>query len=190
MYKHCTTEESAQRQKQLEQCLLELMVEIPYSAITIGQICEKVNLSRKSFYRYFDSKEDCLNALLDHVIMRGSTYYMEGTASSHTDLTFCIRFFEYWQQQTPLLDVLEKNGLSLQLLQRIVRYILEEEPAYATYMGISPSDLMEHVVFLVNGMMGMVLTWHHGRYEKTAVQMGHILYRLMQRQTGKGDDVI
>ena len=57
-------------------------------------------------------------------------------------------------------------------------------------MGISPSDLMEHVVFLVNGMMGMVLTWHHGRYEKTAVQMGHILYRLMQRQTGKGDDVI
>ena len=190
MYKHCTTEESAQRQKQLEQCLLELMAEIPFSGITIGQICEKVNLSRKSFYRYFDSKEDCLNALLDHVIMRGSTYYMEGTVSSHTDLTFCIRFFEYWQQQTPLLDVLEKNGLSLQLLQRIVRYILEEEPAYATYMGISPSDLMEHVVFLVNGMMGMVLTWHHGRYEKTAVQMGHILYRLMQRQTGKGDDVI
>ena len=189
MYKHCTTEESAQRQRQLEQCLLELMADIPYSGITISQICERVNLSRKSFYRYFDSKDDCLNALLDHVVMDGSTYYMADAAFSHTDLSFCIRVFEYWQQQTPLLDVLEKNALSLQLLQRMVRYILEEEPDYARYMGIPSTDVMEHVVFLVNGVMGMVLAWHHGRYEKTAAQMGNILYRLMQRQACKGENI-
>ena len=188
MYKHCITEESAQRQRQLEQCLLELMVDIPYSGITIGQICKRVNLSRKSFYRYFDSKDGCLHALLDHAIMDGSAYYMADAGSSHTDLSFCIRVFEYWQQQTKLLDVLEKNALSLQLLQRMVRYILEEEPDYARYMGIPPTDVMEHVVFLVNGVMGMVLTWHHGRYEKSAVQMGTILYQLMKRQSGKGDD--
>ena len=51
MYKHCTTEESAQRQRQLEQCLLELMADTPYSAITIGQICQQAGISRKSFYR-------------------------------------------------------------------------------------------------------------------------------------------
>ena len=190
MYKHCTTEESAQRQRQLEQCLLELMADVPYSAITVGQICERVNLSRKSFYRYFDSKEGCLHALLDHVIMNGSTYYVKDADSSYTDLAFCGRIFEYWQQQTPLLDALEKNALSLQLLQRMVRNILVEEPDYARYMGISQTDVMEHVVFLVNGVMGMVLTWHHGHYGKTAAQMGGILYRLMQRQMGKGEEVL
>ena len=180
MYKHCTTEESAQRQKQLEQCLLELMAEIPYSGITIGQICEKVNLSRKSFYRYFDSKEDCLNALLDHVIMGGSSYYMEDATSLHTDLPFCIRIFEYWQQQTLLLDVLEKNALSLQLLQRMVRYILEEEPDYARYMGIASDHVMEHVVYNIGGLMGLILSWHHSGYQKTTEQMGQILYQLIQ----------
>ena len=190
MYKHCTTEESAQRQRQLEQCLLKLMADIPYSAITIGQICQPANISRKSFYRYFDSKDGCLHALLDHVIMDGSTYYIEGTPAHYTDLAFCTRVFEYWQKQTQLLDALEKNNQSLQLAQRMVRYILEQEPDYARYMGISPSDVVEHVVYTVSGTMGMVLAWHHEHYQKTAAQMGNILHQLMNHQASKGADLI
>ena len=136
MYKHCNTEESAQRQRQLEQCLLELMSDVPYANIKIGQICDLSGVSRKSFYRYFDSKDGCLHALLDHIIMNASAYYMSNADDEDTSLTFCFRIFEYWQRQTPLLDALEKNGQSLQLLQRLIRYILEEEPDYARYMGI------------------------------------------------------
>ena len=49
MYKHCNTEDSARRQRQLEQYLLELMEDVPYSGITIGQICQQAGISRKSF---------------------------------------------------------------------------------------------------------------------------------------------
>ena len=182
MYKHCNTEESARRQRQLEQCLLELMAEIPYTGITIGQVCEHAGVSRKSFYRYFDSKDDCLHALLDHTIMDGAAYYMPDSDAAQFNLSLCIRIFEYWQQQTTLLDALEKNNQSLQILQRIVRYILTEEPEYARYMGIAQSDVMEHVVFTVSGVMGLVLTWHHEHYRKSAAQMGELLYQLMQRK--------
>ena len=181
MYKHCNTEESAQRQRQLEQCLLDLMVDVPYANVTIGQICEQAGISRKSFYRYFDSKDGCLHALLDHTIMNGAAYYMSEGGSGHFDLAFCIRVFEYWQRQTPLLDVLEKNSQSLQLLQRTVRYILEEEPEYSRYMGISQDFIMEHIVYTVGGMMGMILTWHHEGFPKPAARMGELLYQLMQR---------
>ena len=172
MYKHCNTEESAIRQRQLEQCLLALMEDLPYAQITIGLICEKAGLSRKSFYRYFDSKEGCLHALLDHTIIDGSAHYMPNSDTSPKELAFCIRFFEYWQQQTVLLNVLEKNSQSLQLLQRMIRYILEEEPEYGRYMGIAETDVMEHIVYSVGGSMGLVLTWHHSHYEKTAAQNG------------------
>ena len=182
MYKHCTTEESAQRQRHLEQCLLRLMGETPYNGITIGMICEKAELSRKSFYRYFDSKESCLHALLDHTIMDGSTYYAFDTRTPQKNLAMCIRIFEYWQRQTPLLDALEKNGQSLQLLQRMIRYILEEEPDYARYMGIPQHSVMEHVVFTVSGVMGLVLTWHHEHFQKTAEQMGELLYQMIQNR--------
>ena len=180
MYKHCTTEESAHRQRQLEQYLLELMADHPYSNITIGQICDLAGVSRKSFYRYFDSKDGCLHALLDHVIMDGNAYYIN--AEDNSPPAFCIRIFEYWHRQTPLLDALEKNGQSLQLLQRIIRYILKEEPEYARYMNINNNSVMEHVVFTVSGVMGLVLKWHHEGYQKTAEQMGELLYQLTQNR--------
>ena len=180
MYKHCNTEESARRQRQLEQCLLELMADTPFSNITIGQICQQADVSRKSFYRYFDSKEGCLHALLDHIIMDGSTYYLSA-GDEENMVTFCTRIFEYWHRQTPLLDALERDGQSLQILQRMVRYILIEEPDYARYMNISSQDLMEHVVYTVGGIMGLILTWHHERYPKSAAQMGEVLYRLIRR---------
>ena len=181
MYKHCNTEESARRQRQLEQCLLELMADTPYAGITIGQVCEKAGISRKSFYRYFDSKDGCLYALLDHTIMDCSTYCMPRADAIQFELPLCIHIFEYWQRQTPLLDALARNGQSSQILQRLVRYIMTEEPDFASYMGIAQSDLMEHVVFTVSGIMGLVLAWHHEGYRKTAVQMGELLYRMMKR---------
>ena len=180
MYKHCNTEDSARRQRQLEQCLLELMDEVPYSAITIGQICDQAGISRKSFYRYFDSKDGCFHALLDHTIMNGASYYMPDGGRDLTRPEFCIRICKYWQSQTSLLDALEKNGLSLQLLQRIVRYILEEEPDYARYMGVPQEYVMEHTVYNIGGLMGLILTWHHGGYEKSAEQMGTLLYQMAQ----------
>lgn len=182
MYKHCTTEESVRRQRQLEQCLLKLMAEQDYEHITIGQLCELADVSRKSFYRYFDSKAGCLYALLDHTIMDGAAFYMPDVGSSHFDLPTCTRIFEYWQQQTPLLDALEKNGQSLQIMQRIIRYVIVEEPEYARHVGISQSDVMEHVVFTVSGVMGLVLSWHHQGYQKTAGQMGELLYRMTQNR--------
>lgn len=181
MYKHCNTEEGAHRQRQLEQCLLELMTELPYGQITIGQICDQVGVSRKSFYRYFDSKDGCLHALLDHTIVDGSTYYMTDRNSDDA-LLFCTRIFEFWYRQTPLLDALERDGQSLQLMQRMVRYILHEEPEYARLMGVSRDDLMEHIVFTVGGVMGLILTWHHDHYPKTPEQMGAVLYQMTQRQ--------
>ena len=70
--------------------------------------------------------------------------------------------------------------MSLQLLQRMIRYILEEEPEYAAHMRVSRDILMEHIVYTVGGMMGLVITWHHEGYRKSTEQMGAILYRLMQ----------
>ena len=72
MYKHCATEESARRQRQLEGCLQELMLTENFAHITISHICDRAGISRKSFYRYFSSKEGCLYALLDHAIFDGA----------------------------------------------------------------------------------------------------------------------
>ena len=53
MYKLCKTEQSANRQRQLENGLLAAMLSRHYEEISVSDLCDNLNIPRKSFYRYF-----------------------------------------------------------------------------------------------------------------------------------------
>ena len=65
MYKICHSEASSQRQRELERGLLEAMGSQPYKKITLIALCNQLNVPRKTFYKYFPTKHDCLLALVD-----------------------------------------------------------------------------------------------------------------------------
>ena len=81
MYKLCKTEQSAKRQKLLEKGLLEAMHSQCYEDISVSDLCQKMGISRKSFYRYFSGKEGALEALLEHTLMEFGTFCMSGEES-------------------------------------------------------------------------------------------------------------
>ncbi len=178
MYKHCTTEESVSRQRQLEQCLMELMQTVPYTHITITHICDGAGISRKSFYRYFGSKDGCLCALLDHCIMEGAAYYLPENSDNSDVHTLYERFFTYWQRMQPLLDALAKNNLSLQLVERMMVNMEQEERDLHKFLGGIENDSTEQMLFFTSGVMGLVLSWHHGGFQKTAAQMAAIMEKV------------
>ena len=81
MYKLCKTEQSANRQRALEQGLLQAMLTCQYDEISVSDLCAQLNIPRKAFYRYFDGKEGALHALIDHTLMSYEFFpaaYMEG----------------------------------------------------------------------------------------------------------------
>ena len=57
VYKICHTEESSRRQRELELVLLEAMLRQPYERITLTELCQKAQIPRKTFYRYFPTKD-------------------------------------------------------------------------------------------------------------------------------------
>ena len=69
MYKQCKTEQSARRQRQLELGLMQAMLTKRYEDLSVSDLCDQMEVPRKSFYRYFSSKDGCLYALLDHTMM-------------------------------------------------------------------------------------------------------------------------
>ena len=42
--------------------------------ISVSDLCDRLNIPRKSFYRYFSSKDGALFALLDHTLMEFETF--------------------------------------------------------------------------------------------------------------------
>ena len=49
----------------LAEALKQLMEELPFSKISVADICEQCNMNRKSFYYHFKDKYDLLNWILD-----------------------------------------------------------------------------------------------------------------------------
>jgi len=179
MYKHCATEESARRQRQLESCLLELMLQHEFSQITISHICDRAGISRKSFYRYFSSKEGCLCALLDHAIFDGASFYLPSHSDTQSALIIYERFFQYWKEQYALLDALCQNNLSMLLVERMLVYISQEEQEFRILYRGQQGDAHEKSLFYIGGIMSMVLDWHRTGYRKSTAQMSRILEDLI-----------
>ena len=175
MYKYCATEESARRQRQLETCLQELMVSENYAHITISHICDRADISRKSFYRYFSSKEGCLYALLDHAIFDGASVYLPGPTGIQSTRVAYERFFSYWKEKAQLLEALDKNALSLLLAERMIAYTIREEQEFRYLFGALAHESAERSVFYICGIVGLILTWHKDGFSKSADQMADIL---------------
>lgn len=160
MYKLCKTEQSARRQRELEQGLLKAMEQHQYEDISISELCETMGVPRKSFYRYFSSKDGALFALLDHTLME---FYdgtpMEGMRGN-TPLIDLERFFSFWYAHKDLLDALQRSSLSGILVERATA-LARDEQLMATYMSNWDQFLQNIAIsFAVCGLMSMVFQWY------------------------------
>lgn len=179
MYKHCITEESVHRQRQLEGCLLEMMQDTPYNQITIGHLCDTAGISRKSFYRYFGSKEGCLCALIDHCIIDEGSLSLPAPGAQIASAQY-EPFFTYWKQMGPLLHALVRNDLAALLVERMVYHVDQEEWDFRHYLG-SGHDTSEQVLFMVSGLVGLILYWHSTGFQKSPAQMADILNQIINK---------
>ena len=93
MYKICHTKESAQRQRELERGLLDALGRQPYDKITLTDLCRELQIPRKTFYRYFPVKDDCLLALIDHTLSDCNGIALKGwEGSGNLDASVQLRF--------------------------------------------------------------------------------------------------
>ena len=178
MYKLCKTEQSAQRQRELENGLLEAMLVKRYEDISISDLCDTLQVPRKSFYRYFSSKEGALYALIDHTLMdfTGEVFKPDITAAMDT----LEHFFLFWRERRLLLTALERSGLSPILMARCLYYSMQEDIVTSKIMLLHSGLKKDYVVmFMITGLISLVLQWHHDDYRDTPRQMAVTAAHLM-----------
>ena len=183
MYKQCKTAQSAARQRQLEMGLLQSMSVRNFEEISVSELCQRLQIPRKSFYRYFDSKDGALWALLDHTLQDYDTFVPEpGKTASKVNREELYRFFAFWQHQKKLLDALQRSGLSGVLIERTIRHALSRRIMHGRFLPEDSPEMQKQVtVFSICGLMSMVLTWHHSGYPQTAAEMAAVAARLLSR---------
>ena len=181
MYKLCKTEQSARRQRQLEQGLLEMMKHHRFEEISVSDLCDRMQLPRKSFYRYFSSKDGALFALLDHTLLEFyETGSLEGLRGG-TPVGDLERLFAFWKSHRDLIDAMQRSNLAGMLVERSVELAKREQlmPGYVK----SWEDTLQDVAmnFAVCGLLSMVLQWHKEDYRIPVEKMAQAAVTMLSR---------
>lgn len=176
MYKTCHTEESSRRQRELEAGLLKAMKKLPYEKITLTELCSQLNIPRKSFYRYFPTKEDCLLALIDHTLADCNEIALKGwDGSGSLDKAAQLRFFNFWKEHNDFLDIICDNDLRYLLLERTTAIVdrMKENMEQESFA----QDQVEY--FIAHGMMTAMLRWHHFGFQSSPEEMAKVFGSLL-----------
>ena len=176
MYKTCHTEESSRRQRELEQGLLTALQLQPYKKLTLTALCRQLGVPRKTFYRYFPTKDDCLLALIDHTLSDCNDIALRGwDGSTALDEGVQLRFFRYWLEHQSFLDVLRENDLQHLLLSRTT--VIVDRMKESSSFGRFARDQVEY--FIAHGLMTTVLRWHHFGFPERPEEMAAVFGNLL-----------
>lgn len=183
MYKLCKSEQSAIRQRELEQHLLIMMETLRLDEISVSDLCAQAGISRKVFYRYFSGKEGALYALIDHTLLELENFPYTGEQYDENGYKKNLAwFFRFWQAQKPLLDALARSGASETLVKRVISYALTDAGAIRVILPSCEADIREYAItFSACGFMSMVLTWHRSDFQLSPDQMAEIAVPLLTK---------
>ena len=183
MYKLCKTEQSAARQRELEEGLLNAMQNTRYEDISVSDLCDQLQIPRKSFYRYFTSKDGALQALLDHTLMEFEQYTIAYERGHIRTVRLDLEsFFQFWLDRRNLLDALARSGIIGMLIERAIVFALTDDILPKRFLpGDSPEMQRQITMFGVCGLMSMVLHWHTENFTQPVSEMARMAARMLSQ---------
>lgn len=153
--------------RMITNALLELMTEKPLSRIAVGEICERAELTRPTFYNHYSSKEDVLKGVIDELFDQFVSSLDEESLSSTDNMVRA--YFQFWQDRRELLGLFNDNNLFTLMGDRFAGY-MDELYAIIPFRNeaITPEELSYHNAFLSSGMAGMLKHWARADMEPEA----------------------
>lgn len=148
-----------QSRQKMVQALLTVMKQYDYKEITVTQITQEAQLSRKTFYRLFSNKDDILSLFFEGLFQE--CFAQMKTRNIHRYWDVVQVFFDFWEERKDLLSLLQKNNLlaivfehSYQYSMQVFEFVRSKEIA-ASFSVPLPYML----AYSVGGIHSMLLKW-------------------------------
>ena len=187
MYKLCKTEQSAKRQRAIEDALFDLMKQKRYEDISITELCQYMDMPRKAFYRYFDSKDDALYALIDHSMSDYSGFTVDRSGESVRSLTSELEeYFKFWLVKRDFLDALDRSGLMGSLIERTINYPVNDRVSIVKFLPGEDDVTREKVLkFAFSGLVYTMIGWYREGFSTSTRDMAKMACRMLREQCSR-----
>ena len=111
----------AEHSKQkIADALLRVMEQYTFKEITVTQLAQESQLSRKTFYRLFQDKESVLSYLFEKIYIECLSEIKSKELTHYWDIVQC--YFDFWGSRPELLALLNHSGLLPALFEGAYKY--------------------------------------------------------------------
>lgn len=176
MRKGQTHPSTALYKKMIADALIGLLYEKTIDTISITELCDKAQVSRRTFYRHFQDK----NEVVEQYVM-GIMENLALTLKQYTrqDKPSLVRaFFDFLQPYTRLFAVLNANQLGDIVFTCYIKCVttLTFPPAPSPELYDSRSeDFSYGLAFLLGGLWSLLTYWIAGGCQKTPAELTDIV---------------
>jgi|GEM_PF-1449213 len=179
MYKQCKNKNAQRRQIEIALSLMHLMEKQQLQHITVKDICDNINVPRRAFYRYFETKNDCLTAMLDYIILSYESYPKKYNTLQERTLELDMEtFFDFYYQNQIYLKIIFNNDLFSLLLQRYVYWTKNANQVYdLDYLLGEENNREKHysLLFCMSGLVFSLFNWYYDGCQPSPKEMAKII---------------
>ena len=148
--------------KKITEALLLLMKQYPYTEITVKQILLETDISRKTFYRNFLSKDDVLNSFIDTIFQDYVIAIQQQKQKYSLIQTLDVIFF-FCEKNKEILFILRDNRLLYLLLEKLIMLILNEHNRYISELQenhLESQLFTEYIIYFnIGGVWNLIFRW-------------------------------
>jgi len=179
-FRRDTLEEKASRfteqtKKWLIEALFDLMKEKPYSIITVKEIADKAQLSRRTFYRNFKVKEDLLSKYTNYLFED----YIKSIKGKN-DFSFnsiLVNYFEFWDNHIKELKLLKQNHLFYFIMEQINSFIPNINEFTEVQWHNYDNDIEEEYIsrYNIGGLWNILYKWIDNKERESPKEMVQVI---------------
>ncbi len=175
-------------QEAIFEAFFSLLNEHSFHKISVGEIIEKANIGRSTFYSHFSSKDELLTAvcekLFNHVFVTAS-YSEHASLANHAAKDSLIDhvthiFYHFKENDEKILTLFKMNDdyFTRSLRQQLTIYLSPEiEATYFKTSSLPKSLIQQHIV---DCFISCLDWWLRYAPEKTAEEMGRYYLNLVE----------
>ena len=147
--------------KVIKDTFLSLLEEKDISNITVKELCEKADVNRGTFYRYYVDIYDLLKKIEEEFIEEIKNSNSMVHMQKHSIYTFTKEILEIFENNKKLVRILFNADSNIYFLDEVLEIAYEKcignwENKTA---GIDNNELENSVVFIFNGALGVINYW-------------------------------
>lgn len=170
----------------ISEALVSLIEDNNYNEITIGEIAAACNISRRTIYRHFKTKDEILSYGFRSCVVKLADYI---SLQDHPDLhELCLTYFKFWEENIDRLLMMSDAGVLFRFgdeFDSLVNVIADRLIRRSSSSPLTPTELQMYryrFAYETAGFWQITELWSRESPRRSPGEMADIMVKIV---TGK-----